>query len=288
MRLICPNCDAQYEIPDDVMPSEGRDVQCSNCGQTWFQDHPDTIAEREAGQPDAPHEDEEVVQVEPEPLPAEPEPEPEPEPAIDVPTFVPEPAAVTSERRSLDPEIADVLREEAEREARARESEGNIFESQPDLGLTDGDDEVEKRAREARDRMARMRGEAPAVPPGSGMAATAGVDSRRDLLPDIEEINSTLRSNESRSPSDDPGQTAQIEVQEKRSSRRGFTLTIALVAVLALVYAYAPQLAAAIPAAEPALTIYVSMVDDWRVWLDGQVSSLLMWLDANAATAQGQ
>ncbi|MGJ5621471.1 zinc-ribbon domain-containing protein, partial [Sulfitobacter sp. MF3-043] len=37
MRLICPNCDAQYE----VMPTDGRDVQCSNCGQTWFQHHPD-------------------------------------------------------------------------------------------------------------------------------------------------------------------------------------------------------------------------------------------------------
>ncbi|MDC0135779.1 zinc-ribbon domain-containing protein, partial [Sulfitobacter sp.] len=31
MRLICPNCDAQYEVPDDVMPVAGRDVQCSNC-----------------------------------------------------------------------------------------------------------------------------------------------------------------------------------------------------------------------------------------------------------------
>ncbi|WP_083096104.1 zinc-ribbon domain-containing protein [Pseudophaeobacter leonis] len=37
MRLTCPNCGAQYEVPDDVIPDEGRDVQCSNCGDTWFQ-----------------------------------------------------------------------------------------------------------------------------------------------------------------------------------------------------------------------------------------------------------
>ena len=43
MRLTCPNCDAQYEIPDDVMPENGRDVQCSNCGTTWFQAHPNAI-----------------------------------------------------------------------------------------------------------------------------------------------------------------------------------------------------------------------------------------------------
>ena len=290
MRLICPNCDAQYEVPDDVMPTEGRDVQCSNCGQTWFQDHPDTIAAREASRPDTPHEDEEVVQVAPEPTP-EPEPsEPEPEPAaaLDVPTFEPEPPEPEPARRTLDPTVTDVLREEAARETRARESEGSLLESQPDLGLSEGDEEAEKRAREAKDRMARMRGEAPAVPPGSGMAATAGADSRRDLLPDIEEINSTLRSNESRSPSDDPGQTAQIEVQEKRASRRGFTLTIALVAVLALVYSYAEQLATSIPAAEQALAVYVNMVEGWRTWLNEQISSLMTWLDAITASEEGQ
>ena len=37
MRIICPNCDAQYEVPDDAIPDEGRDVQCSNCGMTWME-----------------------------------------------------------------------------------------------------------------------------------------------------------------------------------------------------------------------------------------------------------
>ena len=37
MRISCPNCDAQYEVDDAVIPEAGRDVQCSNCGQTWFQ-----------------------------------------------------------------------------------------------------------------------------------------------------------------------------------------------------------------------------------------------------------
>ena len=37
MRLICPNCGAQYQISDDVIPTGGRDVQCSNCGHTWFE-----------------------------------------------------------------------------------------------------------------------------------------------------------------------------------------------------------------------------------------------------------
>ena len=37
MRLVCPNCDAEYEVDATVIPDTGRDVQCSNCGHAWFQ-----------------------------------------------------------------------------------------------------------------------------------------------------------------------------------------------------------------------------------------------------------
>lgn len=35
-RLICPYCDAQYDVADDAIPESGRVVQCSNCNQIWF------------------------------------------------------------------------------------------------------------------------------------------------------------------------------------------------------------------------------------------------------------
>ena len=37
MRLTCPNCNAQYEVDEKVIPKGGRDVQCSACGHTWYQ-----------------------------------------------------------------------------------------------------------------------------------------------------------------------------------------------------------------------------------------------------------
>lgn len=64
MRLICPNCDAQYEVDPTLVPANGRDVQCSNCGKTWFQPPPqagdldesadadDAAADAEAGEED--------------------------------------------------------------------------------------------------------------------------------------------------------------------------------------------------------------------------------------------
>jgi predicted Zn finger-like uncharacterized protein len=37
MRLVCPSCDAEYEIARSAIPRSGREVECSNCGHTWFQ-----------------------------------------------------------------------------------------------------------------------------------------------------------------------------------------------------------------------------------------------------------
>lgn len=37
MRLTCPRCGAQYEIPESVIPTAGREVECSACSHVWHQ-----------------------------------------------------------------------------------------------------------------------------------------------------------------------------------------------------------------------------------------------------------
>lgn len=269
MRLTCPNCDAQYEVPDEVMPAAGRDVQCSNCGQTWFQHHPDHAPEEVAQDdtdvppPDAPTPDEETA---PPPPPTRPAPEPQ--------------------RKQLDPAVADILRQEAEAEHEARkrrQEQAQPLESQPDLGLDDAapDEDRERRALEARRRMARMRGEPDPV--SEDEARAAAMSSRRELLPDIEEINSTLRSDNDRSGP----QIAQGEADLPVAARgigfgRGFMLVIILAAILIGIYVFAPQIARTIPQVDPYLTSYVNGIDQLRLWLDGQVQDLLIWLDSLA------
>ncbi|WP_299726407.1 zinc-ribbon domain-containing protein [uncultured Tateyamaria sp.] len=269
MRLICPNCDAQYEVVDDVIPTDGRDVQCSNCGQTWFQHHPDNIPEpaEEAAQPadlqdpdDAPAEDEERVETPPEP-----------------------------KRREIDPSVADILRQEAELETKARA--GETLESQPELGLPDAESDDQRRSREAQERTAKLRGEEGSGSTVSEAAATAAaLGSRRDLLPDIEEINSTLRSSGDRQtgssgPSSDIHATA-VAPPSKSGFRRGFTLMILLAIILGAIYMMAPQIAQAVPQVDPYLSSYVAFVDTARAWLDGQVTALLTWLDRLASSAE--
>ena len=266
MRLICPNCDAQYEVPDEVMPVAGRDVQCSNCGQTWFQHHPD-------------HEPEEVTDGLDDPAPA---PDEEVSPPPPPPPPQPEP-----ERRQLDPSVADILRQEAEAEQEARKRrQAETLESQPDLGLgdvADEEDDADRRAREARERMARMRGEEPSVSDAAATAAAMG--SRRDLLPDIEEINSTLRSSSERASGTEGAGDMEMTAQapRKRSFRNGFLLIVLIFLVLAVLYIYAPQIAQAVPQVDPYLSGYVTWVDQGRVWLDNQLQIFLQWLDAAAS-----
>lgn len=250
MRLICPNCDAQYEVPTEVVPTDGRDVQCSNCGQTWYQHHPDHMP---------PTEDEvEETTV------------PENEERVEV--------AEQPQRKEMDPAVADILRQEAEHEADIRENEPAGIESQPDLGLDDADeDESTRRAREARERMARMRGEDPEAD-----VSDAALGSRRDLLPDIEEINSSLRSTSDRQISTDEAGVA--PARKKRGFRRGF-LTVALIAIiLAALYIFAPAIAKAVPQVDPYLSSYVAMVDQGRSWLDGRLDGIAKWLEAKAAS----
>lgn len=273
MRLICPNCGAQYEVADDVIPEGGRDVQCSNCGHTWFEAPGASVAAEQGVEPPAA-----APQPEPTPEPA-PEPEPEPEPEAE-PEPQPEPTAAP-QPRELDPDVADILRQEAEFEQAARQAE--TIETQPDLDLSHDPDE-DRRSREARDRLARLRGEpevataATAAAVSATMAAEADAP-RRELLPDIEEINSTLRP-------DQGGTTAadDYEAPAQRSGfRRGFMFMVILALIAVALYIFAPQISAALPQAEGVLTSYVEWVDGLRLWLDGQIQSFIAQSDEAAA-----
>ncbi|MBD3664029.1 zinc-ribbon domain-containing protein [Sulfitobacter aestuariivivens] len=291
MRLTCPNCDAQYEVPDEVMPVSGRDVQCSNCGQTWFQHHPDHMPAEDDQPPEPPD-----TPVDDDPGPEQDSAsEQEPDESSEQEDKAPELPSEGPTRRELDPAVANILQQEAETEQQARKkAASDPLESQPDLGLPDTDEadtppteEQERRTAEARQRMARMRGEP--EPMSDAAVTAAAISSRRDLLPDIEEINSTLRSESERGsgPDGQAGFDAPSEVKRRSGFRRGFLLMILLFVLLSLLYIYAPRLSQSVPQLDGLLTSYVAWVDQLRLWLDAQIQGLAQWLDAKASESGG-
>ncbi|MBF9044476.1 thioredoxin [Rhodobacterales bacterium HKCCE4037] len=267
MRLTCPNCGARYEVDESMIPAGGRDVQCSNCSTTWFQPGPRVPA--------------------PEPPAPEPTPTPTPEPeverhleeiAVDGPTGAPGQetragAQPRPARRQVDAGVADILREEAEREARLRRggSTPDPVETQSEMPLESDEDRARAR------RLAELDAAEDAFDTEAGAATVTATGSRSELLPDIEEINSTLRATGDRSGSEADATDIDTIVESARrrgAVRRGFFLVLLLAAIGAGIYAYAGQIATSVPQAAPYLDRYVETVNSARFWLDDMARSL--------------
>lgn len=324
MRLVCPNCGAQYEVDDRVMPEMGRDVQCSNCGHAWFHTppQPSTATSDDAAAPKI-----EIPAPAPSSASAKPDPDPTPEPALDTKADSgdtdgkdapeenveaapktedqdetgaqstedagpseeerdksaesdedgdeddssddsPMPAAALP-RKEVSEEVKQILQEEAEQELRAREAESEGLETQPDLGLDaaldDNDEELAERIR-------RMKADEETV---EEEIQEKDLKSR-DMLPDIEEINSTL---------DAPGdaEEAKIVLDPATSTatsggtgfRRGFSLAILLAILLVCLYVLAPQIAQRFPGTQGMLEQYTALGDSARIWLEGVMQSAI-------------
>lgn len=244
MRLICPNCDAQYEVDDSAIPETGRDVQCSNCGHGWFHMREVALDDQSRG----PGRTASALD------------------ADDDPYDPPPPEPVAPIQRKLDESVLSILREEADRELAARKAEAAAgLEMQGDLGLPPpvspmvGSSVAAPLTATGRRIVARQNETAP--PPRTR--------SRRDLLPDIEEINSTLRPNEAAASLEDTDGPAQD--RSAAGFRSGFLLVLILTGLALGVYVMSAEIAAEVPAAADALAAYVIAVDDLRVTLDGLI-----------------
>ena len=315
MRLVCPNCSAQYEIEGSMIPDEGRDVQCSNCGHTWFELPPasadfgemsaEDFADMNLSEPDdgAENEDnfthETTDEGEPEAIPDEVDADDvdvddvqEEQPNRASETVAAAAAATLSDddeedfedfdtalkpRRPKDAASLDILREEAERElSQRRAPPSESIETQTDLGI----DEIRNRqspSRALRARMAHLGEEQPetrpldeievetpepAVPDTSDDEADYA-EPRRDLLPDIDEINSTLKPARRRA--------GKAQARQGNGFLMGFVLMMLLTIALIFAYVQAPAIARALPGTEGSLISYVDRANSLRDWVQGLI-----------------
>lgn len=244
MRLACPNCDARYEIPDDAIPEAGRDVQCSNCGHAWFQTRPATDAGADIPAPRA------AAQEGPAPALSAPAPE--------------------AARNTIDNSVLSILREEADREAEARRAEARRsasrraeaeeqFRTQPDLGIA-----LPPAASAGGQRLKPLTGE-------DAETAAAKPAARRDLLPNVDDINSTLQPDST--DGEEEEDEAASELTRGTAFRIGFLIALSVLVAAAVVYLAAPAIQKTVPALETPLASYVGFVDGLRHRLDALMDS---------------
>ena len=238
MRLVCPNCAAQYEVDASLLPAEGTEVQCSACDTVWFQPGADseTPATPKRTPRPASKRPSVVSQTQPSAAPAPAKPAPaKPEPAKPDTAAALEPATPerTPDARPLDASDAEVLREEAEYEATQRARDRSPLETQEELGLF-----------------------------GPTADVTSQSHSGASSLPDIDDISSTLepiaagRTGQSGLP--------QTTKARKRSFLTGLAVPVGLAAVLTGLYMAAPVLADAVPALGGLLMAFLDLVDTAR------------------------
>lgn len=281
MRLICPDCGAQYEIAAEMIPPGGRDVQCSNCATTWFV--------RGEG--------------------AEPDPAPEDRPEDDDPVgeeaeatgaAAPEVRVAPRERHRPDEETLRVLREERDfhRDAPVVEATGAPPDDGDDAGDDAGDDDPapdpdpegdrddpKAKARRARERLAaaaalaRARDAAPA-PDMSDRDGTAPEpdpapesERRRDRFPDIETVDPVA-------PDPEPDATDPAAAPRRSGFTLGFALALLVLVAAVAVYLLAPTLGRSVPALAGALDGYRDWVDAARAGLAVRVEGLADSMDS--------
>ena len=95
MRLVCPSCKANYEVPRTAVPIGGREVQCASCGHKWFQTRTKKTTDKKPTQLASKSSEENNIELE----------------------------NNASAQRKIDPSVIKILKEEAKREIEARDRE---------------------------------------------------------------------------------------------------------------------------------------------------------------------
>ena len=275
MRLICPKCEAQYNVADDAIPKGGRDVQCSTCGHTWFQTEMSRVLSRP------------VSRLLPNPLPetvksevAEPRLSKSRDvAAFDVPHHHKDKTGTHEPKhRPVDPTIASILRDEAAREhnvpARAATAEAPRKPANPV--------DIE----ETRKRIAQMTGTEGATRPQSStsgataaaVAAPAAAGMAKPApnprsVPSIDEINNVMRGR----AADGGGGLTEAERNEamrRRGFRRGFFVVLALFGLIVTPYVLADQIMENLPQSRETMVQYVAVIDELRDALNAFVGGI--------------
>ena len=131
--------------------------------------------------------------------------------------------------------------------------------------------------------MNRLKGDAAASTALAAAVADTVAASRKELLPDIEEINSTLRSDAERDAAEQMPE--EVEVERRRGFRRGFLSVLSIIILLCLIYLFADVIAAQVPALAGLLESYVVAVDNLRIWFDIQIQNLMAQLEGTESAA---
>lgn len=283
IEIVCPNCQARYQLPDGAIGPEGRKVSCSSCAHKW-RAHAEEPAPAEtpapAGQPAAAA------------PPAVVAPPPAAAPAAKTPAAE-EPVAESDDDEDLSTPPANVpppaTGNRDEQMAAIRKMLSDLKEA-ADTGPEGADG-------------AEARGAAVAAAASAGPTAKRRDDDApnrnrlEDRIDDVDKLAKMVKGE----PTGDGYDASRLRKRHEKRAKRlqrarerknksgafltGFTLVAVVAAVMVGLYVMHPKIIEASPELEPALTQYVNTVDryrvefaatteEWKAWLTERIGNL--------------
>ena len=261
IEIVCPSCQARYELPDGSIGPEGRKVSCSSCSHKW-RAHPEGAVSETAQSP------------------AEP---------------VAEPAAVAesgSMAESAPMSMAAVA---------APGNETTTPSPAPPAATGDREDQMAairqmlSDLKESADAAPELEPEAPPAPvtPTPTMRRRdedEDGDSLKSRIDDLSKLGRAAKGEAERTGYDAAKlrrlhEKRAKKLQRSRERRKksgafitGFTLVAMVTATMVGLYVLQPQIIAASPQMKPAMTEYVVTVDRYRVELNEKTAEWKAWL----------
>jgi len=277
IEIVCPSCQARYELPDNSIGPEGRKVSCSSCQHKW-RAFPEGMEPAAGG------------------MPSDAEPEPVPQP-------VPQPAMIAASGPSGDSDPAPASFSQPPAATGSREDQlAAIRRMLSDLKESaDSAPTPEPKAAEVEDEPI------PAVAGASrGFYRDSAAEERQDPLKaritQVDHLGKAVKGEAAQTNYD----AAQLrkrhekrakQLQRARERRRksggfltGFTLVAMVASVVVGLYVLHPQIIAASPELEPAMNQYVTTIDRYRVELGEKTEVWKAWLSekVESVSAQGE
>ena len=275
IEIVCPSCQARYQLPDGSIGAGGRKVSCSSCSHKW----------RAHAAGAGPAQSSPVAVAKPEPE-SEPESEPEPESAAAASASGPEsvaesasmaavaasgaeaaapspppPPPATGDRKDQMAAIRQMLSDLKEGADAAPEAEPEARPAPvaptPTMRRRDEDEDTDplKSRIDGVDKLGRAK---------KGEVAKSGYDAAKLRRLHEKRAKKLQRSRERRNKSG--------------AFLTGFTLVAMVTATMVGLYVLHPQIITASPRMAPAITEYVVTVDRYRVELNEKTTEWRAWL----------
>ncbi len=253
IEIVCPSCQARYQLPDGSIGAGGRKVSCSSCSHKWR-------AHAEGAAQSSP-EPEPVAKAEPETVAESASMAAVAAPGNDTAAPSPPPPPAAGDREDQMAAIRQMLSDLKEGVDAAPEPEPEVRPTPvapaPTLRKRDEDEEVDplKSRIDGVDKLGRaIKGEA--APSGYNAAKLRRLHEKR--------AKKLQRARDRRNKSG--------------AFVTGFTLMAMVTGTMVGLYVLHPQIIAASPRMEPALTEYVVTVDRYRVELNSKTDEWRAWL----------